>query len=182
VLTQELGTIYYIAPEVFKNNYNEKADVWSCGIILYTMLCGHPPFRGVKEEDIKAKILNGRLEFPGKEWNKVSKEAVDFVIQLLSYDPRQRPTAEKAITNPWLLKMLKTDFDNILDENIMQNLMKFSSAVALQKASLSFIANQVSHHDDYKKLKDEFDKIDVNKDGVLSKDELIECILILKKY
>ncbi|MCQ2821138.1 MAG: protein kinase, partial [archaeon] len=41
-LKQEIGTIYYIAPEVFKNNYNEKADIWSVGIILYTMLCGHP--------------------------------------------------------------------------------------------------------------------------------------------
>ena len=50
-LTQELGTIYYIAPEVFMNNYNEKADIWSCGIILYTMLCGRPPFCG-KDENI----------------------------------------------------------------------------------------------------------------------------------
>lgn len=48
-LTQELGTIYYIAPEVFMNNYNEKADIWSCGIILYTMLCGHPPSVGIKK-------------------------------------------------------------------------------------------------------------------------------------
>ena len=43
-LTQELGTIYYIAPKVFMNSYNEKADIWSCGTILYTMLSGHPPF------------------------------------------------------------------------------------------------------------------------------------------
>ena len=52
-LHEELGTIYYIAPEVFKSNYNEKADIWSCGIILYTMLCGHPPFLGNDEESIK---------------------------------------------------------------------------------------------------------------------------------
>ena len=56
-LTQELGTIYYIAPEVFKNNYDEKCDIWSCGIILYTLLCGRPPFRGNKEIEIKNKIL-----------------------------------------------------------------------------------------------------------------------------
>jgi calcium-dependent protein kinase len=181
-LTQELGTIYYIAPEVFKNNYNEKADVWSCGIILYTMLCGHPPFRGTKEEEIKQKILKGKLDFPGKEWNKVSREAVDFVCDLLTYDPNNRISAEKALNNPWLIKMLKceNEEDNILDSNIMQNLMKFHSAMALQKASLAFIANQIGQHEDYKKLKGEFDKIDVNKDGVLSREELLECKIFLK--
>lgn len=176
-LTQELGTIYYIAPEVFRNNYNEKADVWSCGVILYTMLCGHPPFRGNKEEDIKNKILKERVDFPSKEWSKVSKDAILFVYDLLSYEASKRPTAEQALNNPWLVKMLASDesVDNNLGENIVNNMLKFHSTVTLQKASLAYIANHFGQNDDLKRLKDEFDKIDTNKDGVLSREELIDC-------
>jgi calcium-dependent protein kinase len=174
-LTQELGTIYYIAPEVFKNHYNEKADIWSIGIILYTMLCGHPPYRGSKEEDIKRKILAGKLDFPKKDFDKVSQEAMDFIIQLLDYNPVKRPTAEQAMQNPWMIKCLFSGEDNKLDNNVAQNLMKFQSAVSLQKASLAFIANQLGQYEDIQQIKDEFDKIDTNKDGILSKEELIEC-------
>ncbi|NCQ42735.1 MAG: protein kinase [Cyanobacteria bacterium] len=62
-LTKELGTIYYIAPEVFNNNYDEKCDVWSAGVILYIMLCGNPPFKGVRDKEIKNKILKGEFNF-----------------------------------------------------------------------------------------------------------------------
>jgi len=180
-LTQELGTIYYIAPEVFKGNYNEKCDVWSCGIILYTMLCGLPPFRGQKEEDIKAKIIKGKIEFIGREWRKVSKEAIDYVTELLNYCPAKRPSAEKALKSQWLNNMTKNKYalDNILDENVINNLMKFQSSITLQKASLVFIANQVGQNEEVHKLQEEFDKIDKNKDGVLSREELLECILYL---
>jgi len=181
-LTQELGTIYYIAPEVFKGNYNEKCDVWSCGIILYTMLSGVPPFRGKKEEEIKSKILKGKIEFIGKEWTKVSKEAIEFVNELLNYNVNKRPSAEQALKNSWLLEMAKNKsaIDNILDENVINNLTKFQSSITLQKASLAFIANQISQNEEVQKLKEEFDKIDNNKDGVLSKDELVECINLFK--
>ena len=104
-LTQELGTIYYIAPEVFMNNYNEKADIWSCGIILYTMLCGHPPFCGNKENIIKSKILHSKLTFPSKEFKTVSSDAKDYIKSLLSYDPSKRPSAEEALNNEWLMTM-----------------------------------------------------------------------------
>ena len=53
-----------MAPEVYKMNYNEKCDVWSCGVILYILLCGYPPFRG-NRETIKSKVLNGYFEFDG---------------------------------------------------------------------------------------------------------------------
>ena len=176
-LTQELGTIYYIAPEVFKNNYNEKADIWSCGIILYTMLCGHPPFMGNKEDTIKNKILNGKLCFPEKEFKNVSNDVIMYIKQLLEYDPDKRLSAEQALENQWLKTMSeKTDDEIVLSCDIITNLNKFKSIVTLQKATLAFLANQISINQEIQKLKDEFDKIDENKDGEISKEELIKCL------
>ena len=174
-LTQELGTIYYIAPEVFMNNYNEKADIWSCGIILYTMLCGHPPFCGNKENTIKSKILHSKLIFPSKEFKSVSKEAIEYIKHLLSYNPDQRPTAEEALNNKWLLSMI-CNGNSKLSEYIITNLIKFRTTLGLQKATVSFLTNQISINEEIKKLKEEFDKIDVNKDGEISKNELITCL------
>ena len=177
-LTQELGTIYYIAPEVFMNNYNEKADIWSCGIILYTMLCGHPPFCGNKENIIKSKILHSKLVFPSKEFSKVSNEAIEYIKSLLSYNPEKRPSAEEALNNKWLLSTVNRG-NKKLSEYIISNLIKFRSTVGLQKATVSFLANQISINEEIKKLKEEFDKIDVNKDGEISKNELIKCLEVL---
>ena len=174
-LTQELGTIYYIAPEVFMNNYNEKADIWSCGIILYTMLCGHPPFCGNKENTIKSKILHSKLVFPSKEFKTVSKEAIEYIKTLLSYNPEDRPTAEEALNNKWLKSMISHG-NNKLSEYIISNLIKFRTTLGLQKATVSFLTNQISINEEIKKLKEEFDKIDVDKDGEISKDELIKCL------
>ena len=91
-----------MAPEVFMNNYKEKSDIWSCGIILYTMLCGHPPFMGSDEKSIKSKILHSKLSFPTKDFRNVSIEAIDFIKLLLNYDPSYRPSAEEALNNPWV--------------------------------------------------------------------------------
>ena len=174
-LTQELGTIYYIAPEVFMNNYNEKADIWSCGIILYTMLCGHPPFCGNKENTIKSKILHSRLIFPSKEFKSVSNEAIEYIKHLLSYNPEQRPSAEEALNNKWLISMINHG-NSKLSDYIITNLIKFRTTLGLQKATVSFLTNQISINEEIKKLKEEFDKIDVNKDGEISKNELIKCL------
>ncbi len=184
ILTQELGTIYYIAPEVFKNNYNEKADVWSCGIILYIMLCGHPPFTGKKEEDIKKKILYSPLNFPKKEFQNISPSAIKFVKELLTYDFKKRISAEKALNNEWLNKMLKISDEEIKINqiSILNNLSKFTSVLTLQKATLSFMTNQISINDEIKRLKNEFNKIDTNHDGMISKEELIHCLELIHPH
>ena len=158
-LTQELGTIYYIAPEVFMNNYNEKADIWSCGIILYTMLCGHPPFCGNKENIIKSKILHSKLTFPSKEFKTVSSDAKEYIKSLLSYNPNNRPSAEEALNNEWLLNMIDKGKTKLSDY-IITNLVKFRTTLGLQKATVSFLTNQISINEEIKKLKEEFDKID----------------------
>lgn len=65
-LTKQIGTAYYIAPEVLGKCYDEKCDVWSCGVIMYILLCGYPPFRGASEKDILEKVRYGELKFDGK--------------------------------------------------------------------------------------------------------------------
>jgi len=180
-LSQELGTIYYIAPEVFMNNYNEKADIWSCGIILYTMLCGHPPFCGHDENSIKSKILHSKLTFPAKDFKNVSTEAIDYLKLLLTYQPENRPSAEEALNNYWLIN--ESSNDNIeLNKDIISNLSKFRTTLGLQKVTISFLANQISVNEEIKALKEEFDKFDVNKDGEISKEELIKCLEVNYPY
>jgi len=93
----------------------------------------------------------------------------------LSYDPEQRPTAEEALNNKWLISMINHG-NSKLSEYIISNLIKFRTTLGLQKATVSFLANQISINEEIKKLKEEFDKIDVNKDGEISKDELIKCL------
>jgi calcium-dependent protein kinase len=63
-LNARLGTAYYIAPEVLKGEYDEKCDVWSCGVILYILLCGYPPFNGDNDDQIFESIRRGKFSYP----------------------------------------------------------------------------------------------------------------------
>ena len=177
-LTQEIGTIYYIAPEVFKNNYNEKADLWSCGIIFYTMICGHPPFRGRREDIIKNKILNYNIQFPSNNFRNVSKSGINLLKKLLEPDYKKRISAEDALNDEWFINMenKKEEEINTFSTSIVKNLEQFKSTVDLQKLILSFLTNQTSFYDEIKKLKEEFDRIDENKDGEISLKELTKCL------
>lgn len=64
MLTQNVGTPYYMAPEVIKGSYDQKCDVWSLGVMIYVLLCGYPPFNGANKNQIINSVLNGDLKFP----------------------------------------------------------------------------------------------------------------------
>jgi len=93
-MTKLLGTPYYIAPEVLNSNYDEKCDVWSCGVILYILLCGYPPFSGKSIDEIMKKIKIGKFKFEPDSWSHVSKEARNLISCMLVVDPRKRFSAE----------------------------------------------------------------------------------------
>ena len=93
-LDEQLGTAYYIAPEVIKKNYNYKCDIWSCGVITYILLSGQPPFNGNSDPEIMNKIKEGVFHFSDQIWKSISSNCKDFIRKLLTYNPDDRPTAE----------------------------------------------------------------------------------------
>ena len=93
-LDEKLGTPYYIAPEVLNKKYNQKCDIWSCGVITYIVLSGIPPFNGANDQDIMKKVRAGKFSFSDACWSQISDKAKDFISKLLTFDYEQRPSAE----------------------------------------------------------------------------------------
>jgi calcium-dependent protein kinase len=170
----KVGTAYYISPEVLDGFYDEKCDIWSAGVILYILLCGYPPFNGNDDDEIFESIKKRKFVFPEAEWANISKEAKDLINKMLS-DPLTRLTAEQVLVHPWLVNQLNK---NTKAKEIKLNFNTFktySGANKLSRAVLTYIASRLTD-DEVKKLKDAFQKIDVNGDGMLTLEELKNAI------
>ena len=102
------GTLSYVAPEVLlRTPYNKEVDIWSMGVILYYMLCGHLPFKGNKEVVIAEKIVNDDLEFDEDEWEVRSKKVRELITSCLKKEPEERITIDDFLNHPWFKKNLK---------------------------------------------------------------------------
>ena len=102
------GTLSYVAPEVLlRTPYNKEVDIWSMGVILYYMLCGHLPFKGSKEVVIAEKIVNNEIEFIDEEWEVRSKKVKDLIASCLMKEPEDRISIDDFINHPWFKKVLR---------------------------------------------------------------------------
>jgi calcium-dependent protein kinase len=174
-LTQKYGTAYYIAPEVLRKEYNEKCDIWSCGVILYIFLSGRPPFGGKNDRDILTKVQQGTVPW-GPEWNKISEEAKRLIKKMLEYDPKHRYSAAQALQDPWIISNTSVGHsENLIDTTSLDSLKGFRVEQKLQHAVLTFIASQLINKEESKKLSETFRNIDKNGDGKLSREELLEA-------
>ncbi|CAD8124734.1 unnamed protein product [Paramecium sonneborni] len=174
-MTKKLGTPYYIAPEVLKQDYNEKCDIWSCGVILYILLCGYPPFIGKTEKEIMKKVGEGKYEFDADDWNQISKEAKNLINRMLHVNPNFRISAKQALNDAWIVKHCsQTIINTNVNQRVLQNLQKFQAKSVFSQAVLSYIAFQMTNHIEQDELLKTFQSLDKNNDGILSKEELIE--------
>jgi len=188
LLKKQIGTPFYIAPEVLDNCYNEKCDVWSSGVILYILLCGNPPFYGESDEEIYAAVKEAKIDFSSYEWRNVSDDAKDLIRCLLRKDMKGRYSAEEALNHRWFSKMK----DVIAKRNTVKstdflvktvnNLKSFQVDQKLQQAALAFIVRHHAKKEDINELRKIFQQFDENNDGHLTKDELYKGLsMILTK-
>ncbi|XP_058084737.1 calcium-dependent protein kinase 13 [Magnolia sinica] len=97
-----VGSPFYIAPEVLAGGYNQAADVWSAGVILYILLSGMPPFWGKTKSRIFDAVRAADLRFPLDPWGCISESAKDLITRMLSTDPVQRLSAAQVLDHPWI--------------------------------------------------------------------------------
>eukprot|EP00904_Undaria_pinnatifida_P006405 jgi/Undpi1/2895/HiC_scaffold_14.g06272.m1 len=102
VFREDVGSLYYVAPEVLARNYTKACDCWSIGVIAYMLLSGMAPFMAPSDEGVKLKIKWAKVGFPKEQWERVTDEAKDFIKKMLVKSPAKRMTAEAAASHPWL--------------------------------------------------------------------------------
>ncbi|CAD8063363.1 unnamed protein product [Paramecium primaurelia] len=164
-------------PEFFKQTINsyyqtQKADIWSCGCLLYFFLTSHMPFQGRDSQAIKTAIQRGVVNFEGQEWASINTDMKQLVSKMLSSNPQLRPTATEVINNPVFLN--RNRIVTKPNKQLSKHMKEFKQQSQMQNAMLNYIAENMMSDQDKKKLMDEFQKFDLNKDGLLTKEELLK--------
>ncbi|KAJ9559118.1 hypothetical protein OSB04_013732 [Centaurea solstitialis] len=172
VLTDVVGSPYYVAPEVLLKKYGPEADIWSSGVILYILLCGVPPFWADAEEDIFEEVLHGKLDFDVEPWPDISESAKDLIRKMLVRDPKKRITAHEVLCHPWI-SVDGVAPDKPLDSAIFARLTRFSAMNKFKKMALRVIAAKLSE-EEISGLKRMFKMIDKDNSGCITFEELKE--------
>mmetsp|Transcript_11376 Transcript_11376/g.29325 ORF Transcript_11376/g.29325 Transcript_11376/m.29325 type:complete len:635 (-) Transcript_11376:130-2034(-) len=176
-LTEISGTPYYIAPEVIRQSYSLKADVWSCGVVLYVLLTGKTPFH--REDDRKhsykivfRRILEDAINFTKDPWPNISEDAKDLCRKLLNKNPAKRITAHEALQHPWIRQGMEDngsgDMSSADDSGkaamnprksaIVQRLQLFGTYSKLKQIALYRIAKEIASPE-VQEVKAQWDKM-----------------------
>ena len=185
---QVVGSAYYTAPEVLEGHYDHRCDIWSLGIVAYMLLCGAPPFYGDSSDQIHEMIKTREAQFPAKRLGHVSENGINFLKSMLVKDPEKRISMEDALNHPFILSAntyciseesavltrrksmigppsvdVVSSLESFIKSNVAKKLVMNSVAFALTPKQIA-------------ELIDEFNSIDVDRNGVITMDELTKAI------
>jgi len=177
-MTQGVGTIYTMAPQVLQGIYTYKADLWSVGVVSYMLLSSTKPFWGRTRRQIVDQILRCQLDFSGPGWSHVSDEAKKFVSNLIVINPQDRVDAEQALKMKWLNDVFPLS-DRRPDETIMadvaNNLINHASGGELRRLALMIVAHKTSTQEIIQ-LRQVFDQYDSSNDGTITLEEFRQAL------
>uniref|UniRef100_A0A3B3WJU9 calcium/calmodulin-dependent protein kinase n=1 Tax=Poecilia mexicana TaxID=48701 RepID=A0A3B3WJU9_9TELE len=137
------GTPGYLSPEVLrKEAYGKPVDIWACGVILYILLVGYPPFWDEDQHKLYQQIKAGAYDFPSPEWDTVTPEAKNLINQMLTINPAKRITAQEALKHPWVCQR-STVASMMHRQETVECLKKFNARRKLKEPQTTVIHNPV---------------------------------------
>ena len=174
-----IGTSIYCSPEVVDDLYDELSDEWSCGVLMYILLSGEPPFQGESEEEIFQKIKKCKYDFNPKEFDEVSDNCKDLIKKLLEPNKKKRIKACDALKHPFFTEFFnpsKAMTEN-KDLNILRKLINTKRpASKFHEAMYAYICNNFLSIDEEKRLRPVFRYIDKEGKNTFGKEELNKCL------
>uniref|UniRef100_A0A8C7ZWY1 calcium/calmodulin-dependent protein kinase n=1 Tax=Oryzias sinensis TaxID=183150 RepID=A0A8C7ZWY1_9TELE len=137
------GTPGYLSPEVLrKEAYGKPVDIWACGVILYILLVGYPPFWDEDQHKLYQQIKAGAYDFPSPEWDTVTPEAKNLINQMLTINPTKRITAQEALKHPWVCQR-STVASMMHRQETVECLKKFNARRKLKVQPTPFVLEHV---------------------------------------
>lgn len=170
-LSTPMGTCYYMAPEMLKYDYDERIDIWACGIIMHVLLVGYPPFNGQTDKEIFDNILNQELVFREGDWDKVTPDAINLVKKMLEKDPDKRISLEEVFKHRWFKVHFNINGNNP-NKPVLERLKKFNSNTKLENALRIFLIQCYDMNNEKERLMTFFKECDKNHDGMLELEEI----------
>ena len=175
------GSLNYIAPEVLRHKYDEKCDIWSCGVILYILVIGKYPFIGKDKNEILNNIEHGNYTFPEGFIESSSPEIRDLIQQCLQVNPSLRISAKKAINHPFFdLYDSKKFFIHVTEaflNKTINNIKKYDTKNSLQELTFTYLVHNYPNQDEITLIYRVFNKFNQSNDGKMTKDELKKGLL-----
>lgn len=163
---EALGSLHYIAPEVYKQNYSGgSCDMWSLGVITYILLVGSMPFDSKSKRELVTLIKTGDYEMNANRWSNVTEDGKDFVRSLLVVNPARRMTAQQALGHSWIRGQVERD-TGVIRSSLVQGFISLAKGSCFRRACLQVMAWSLSL-DDRRKLRDGFIELGSNQDGVV---------------
>ena len=174
-----IGTSIYCSPEVVDNLYDEKSDEWSCGVLMYILLCGQPPFYGDTEEEIFEKIKKCEYDFKHPAFKKVSKNCKDLIRKLLEPKKQYRIKASEALKHPFFTESF--DPSSAMTENKDLNMLnQFINPIRytskFHEAIIAFLSVNFIPVDEEKNLRTLFRYMDKDGKNAITKEAMKDCL------
>jgi calcium-dependent protein kinase len=172
-MTEGVGTIYTMAPQVLQGVYTSQADLWSVGVIAFMLLSSHRPFYSKQRRVMIDQIMRADYNLQGPGWGEISEEAKDFVSNLMVLDPKTRLNATSALVHKWLSVEFKPSDRKPTDAVLLavdEGLVHYKDTSQLKKIALNVIAHR-SSTEEILELRKCFDHFDSANDGIVSFEE-----------
>ena len=170
--TVKVGSPFYMAPEVLNKKYNNKCDIWSCGVIMFMLLRGHPPFKGENQEELFKSIQNDIINY--NEMTEISELAKELMSKMLERNVDLRYSADECLKHKWM--KIYNEKSEVMKREVvtsaLNNISNYHATEKLQQATMAYIVHFISFNKEVEDLKTVFNEFDKNKDGLLSFEEI----------